>query len=355
MLLNSSLRSLYLHEVPERPWQKVGVDIFTISSRNYLVTVDYLSGFYEVDFLPDMLSETVVCKLKYHFARYGIPDVVVSDNGPQFSADHFMKFARKWEFSHERISPGNSKANGAAEAAVKDAKKFMKKCSEEKSDPYLGLLNVRNTPTEGLSSSPAQRLLGRRTKTCIPTTTSRLQQPYSNLQADRERKEEKQNELAKRLDQHRHDLPPLQPGARVWMQPIDKAKEWQPAVITDKTSSCSYVVEMNGKSYRRNRQFLRPDRSECPEARSPASSSGSTSSVPSTPAPSVPASKVDSPTTSTSPPHTPLKSRIPVLVSPAKATPVKTPVQPRRSKLFEPKSVTTRSGLTTKVQDRLNL
>ncbi|XP_065182348.1 uncharacterized protein K02A2.6-like [Sycon ciliatum] len=119
--------------------------------------VDYLSNFYEVDFLPDTLASTCISKIKYHFARHSIPDVVVSDNGSQFSCREFSAFTVKWEFSNERSSPGNSRSNGAAEAVVKDAKKFMNYCNEEKSDPYLGLLNVRNTPTESLRTSPVQQ------------------------------------------------------------------------------------------------------------------------------------------------------------------------------------------------------
>ncbi|XP_065197566.1 uncharacterized protein K02A2.6-like [Sycon ciliatum] len=166
--------TLFLHPVPDRPWQKVGIDIFTIKSRNYLVTVDYLSNFYEVDFLPDTLASTCISKIKYHFARHGIPDVVVSNNDSQFSCREFSAFAAKWEFSHERSSPGNSKSNGVAEAAVKEVLKFMNKCNEEKSNPYLGLLNVRNTPTESLRTSPVQRLFGRRTRTVLPALNDHL-------------------------------------------------------------------------------------------------------------------------------------------------------------------------------------
>ncbi|RUS77745.1 hypothetical protein EGW08_014504 [Elysia chlorotica] len=47
---------LITHEVPSRPWQKVGTDIFSISGRNYLITVDYFNTFIEVDYLPDRKS-----------------------------------------------------------------------------------------------------------------------------------------------------------------------------------------------------------------------------------------------------------------------------------------------------------
>ena len=50
-------------------------------------------------------------KLKSHFARYGCPDQVVSDNGPQFDCEEFRKFAETWDFEYTSSSPGNIKAN----------------------------------------------------------------------------------------------------------------------------------------------------------------------------------------------------------------------------------------------------
>ncbi|XP_064115055.1 uncharacterized protein K02A2.6-like [Macrobrachium nipponense] len=126
---------LHLHEVPSCPWQKVGSDMSTIEGRNYLVTVDYCSNFFEVDYLPETTSDAVITKLKHHFACHGIPDTLISDNDPQYSSHLFDDFARKWGFCHEPISPGNSKTNGAAEAAVKIAKNLMKKCKKAKEDP----------------------------------------------------------------------------------------------------------------------------------------------------------------------------------------------------------------------------
>lgn len=122
------------------------------------MTVDYFSQFIEVDYLPVADAETVVHKLKSNFARHGIPETLISDDGPQFTSGLFKEFTNTWNISHETSSPGNSKANGAAEAAVKTVKKSLR----AKEDMYLGLLNIRNTPQEGLTTSPAQRLMGRR-------------------------------------------------------------------------------------------------------------------------------------------------------------------------------------------------
>ena len=39
------------------------------------------------------------------FARYGIPDIVVTDNGPQFTSAELSVFAKTWMFTHDRFSP----------------------------------------------------------------------------------------------------------------------------------------------------------------------------------------------------------------------------------------------------------
>ena len=94
---------------------------------DYLLTVDYDSNFCEVDHLPDTKSSTVIRKLKSHFARQGIPDVVFSDNGPQYSSQEFERFSQLWGFQHQTSSPGYPQSNGKAESAVKTAKRLMMK------------------------------------------------------------------------------------------------------------------------------------------------------------------------------------------------------------------------------------
>ncbi len=252
-----SQEPLIVSEVPSRPWAKVGTDIFTLQGRNYLVTVDYFSTFFEVDYLPETTSDVVVHKLKHHFARHGVPDEVRSDGGPQYTSADFKTFAREWNFVHKISSPGNSKSNGAAEAAVKTAKRIMKKSFAAKEDPYIGLLNHRNTPTEGVGTSPAQRLFGRRTKTLLPTTAEQLKpQGYSDSAI---RMEEKKAKVASRYV-HRKELQPISPGTTVMMKPVTPfAKEWREGVVTKPLSPRTYEVQTpDGKHLRRNRRLLRP-------------------------------------------------------------------------------------------------
>ena len=86
--------SLMPHEMPDRPWKRVGVDLFTVHNNDYLITVDYFSNFWELDLLSDTKLATVVRRLKSQFARYGIPDQLISDNGPQFIGEGFRAFSK---------------------------------------------------------------------------------------------------------------------------------------------------------------------------------------------------------------------------------------------------------------------
>ena len=171
--------------MPERPWQKVGVDIMTYKQKDYLNTTDYRSNFWEIDYLRNTTSKTVINKLKAHFARYGIPDSIVSDLRSVFLSDEFRHCREKWGFELYPSSAHHHQSNEKVESSLKTAKRMLTKCMKSGEDQYLGLLDIRNTPTQGVDSSPAQRLFSRRTKTLIPITNSLLH-PNNQSNSDTE-------------------------------------------------------------------------------------------------------------------------------------------------------------------------
>ena len=220
--------TLMSHEVPSRPWEKIATDIFSLDGKDYLVTIDYYSNFWEVDRLPNTKASTTILKLKSHFARYGIPDQVISDNGPQFASDKFADFAKAWDFEHLTSSPGNSKANGKAKSGVKTAKRILKKAVRAGTDPYLAVLDYRNTPTQGMTTSPAQRLMSRRTKTLLPTTQSLLLPGAINLENEKKELRQRQQAQAKYYNRSAKDLPSLSEGDVVRMKPFKLGdKSWR--------------------------------------------------------------------------------------------------------------------------------
>lgn len=130
-------------------------------------------------------------------------------------------------------------------------------------DPYLALLDHRNTPSQGLNTSPAQRLLSRRTRTLLPTKDTLLKPKVSNnkqgLIANSQRLEY-YNRTAKDLDY-------LTSGDSVRVQPFEPCKTWKTARVIRPVSPRSYEVELeSGSVLRRNRRHLR--RNYCPPSTS---------------------------------------------------------------------------------------
>jgi hypothetical protein len=245
---------LLSHAVPDRPWAKVGVDIFTFHEQNYLILVDYLSGYFEVDRLNTKRVTDIVYCLKQQFARHGIPDIVFSDNSP-FGAMEFKQFARNYEFEHQTSSPRYSQANGKVENAVRSAKRLMIKALEDKADPFLALLDWRNTPSEQLHQSPAQILFGRRTRTKLPMAQTLLRTPETD--EARSALTAAKKKQAAYYNRNAREKPALPAGQTVRFKPDDSA-EWRKGMIKNVLPYRSYEIQLeDGTTRRRTSKHVR--------------------------------------------------------------------------------------------------
>lgn len=68
------------HEVPLKPWQKPGADIFELNSMPYLFVVDFYSKYTEIHLLKDRTAGSVITAMKSMYAQHGFPDEVMADN-----------------------------------------------------------------------------------------------------------------------------------------------------------------------------------------------------------------------------------------------------------------------------------
>ena len=81
---------------PSKPWSRIHIDFpGPISGTTYLVVVDAYS-FPEVVKMTSTTSTATANALRDIFSRHGLPEIMVSDNGPQFIASEFQQFCRKW-------------------------------------------------------------------------------------------------------------------------------------------------------------------------------------------------------------------------------------------------------------------
>ena len=156
---------LQQHAFVAHPWSKVGADLWHLHGRTLLVLCDNYSNFIEVENISKITTQSVRKGLIIMFSRYGLPNELVTDNGPQFSSAVFTLFSKSWVFNHITSSPHYSQSNGKAENAVKTVKRLVMKYRDSGQSEYLALLDWRNTPSEGIGTCPAQIFLGCRCKT----------------------------------------------------------------------------------------------------------------------------------------------------------------------------------------------
>ena len=243
-------------EIPTSPWAVLAQDLFTLAGKSYLITVDYYSDFWELDALTDTSSESIVKHTKAHFARYGIPEKVITDNGPQFRAQSYEEFASQWGFNHVTSSPYHSQGNGKAEATVKIAKNMLKKVNQDNQDMNLAILAWQNTPTEEGHYSPVQKLQSRRTRTQLPTISELLKPELpQGIEGEIQRRRLKAKQ---QYDRAAKELPVLKEGQVVRIQPVKHQERWRKGTVLKKVNNRSYLVKTaNGYIYRRNRRHLR--------------------------------------------------------------------------------------------------
>ena len=248
-------------ELPEYLWQKVGTDLFHFKGSTYLIVVDYFSRYPEVQKLASTSSRSVIEVLKTIFSRFGIPEVVVSDNGPQYSSLEFKQFAEAYDFCHTTSSPLFAQSNGQAERTVQTVKKLLK----ESKDPHLALLTYRSTPFPWCNLSPAELLMGRRVRANIPVLNHQLKPEWKFLDEFRQNNQAFKDRQKRDYDRQHgvKTLPPISEDSSVWITSGDQPVSGR--VISPADTPRSYIVETPSGQVRRNRQHL----NQMPESQDP--------------------------------------------------------------------------------------
>ena len=235
-------------KLPATPWQKVGMDLFEWRQSPYLLVVDYYSRYIEIAKLTTTTSTGVINHLKSIFARHGIPQTIVSDNGPQFSSSQFSQFTKEFHIHHVTSSPCYLQANGEAERAVQTVKGLLNRSE----DPYMALLAYRSTPLKQ-GYSPAELLMGRLIRTTLPVISEQLR-PQLPKNKDLKRRDQELKETQKQnYDQRHHasDQAVLETGDEVWITDQNK-----PGEIEENKGPRSYTVHTSSGTIRRNRCHL---------------------------------------------------------------------------------------------------
>ena len=106
---------------PEHPWQHVHIDLAgPFKGIMFLLLVDAHSKWPEIHKMSSTMADHTIAVLRSVFAAFGLPEQVVSDNGPQFTSQEFATFPRSNGVTHICTAPYYPSSNGAVERLVQN-------------------------------------------------------------------------------------------------------------------------------------------------------------------------------------------------------------------------------------------
>ena len=235
---------------PTRPWARLHLDFAgPMFGKMFLVTVDAHSKWIEAVCTPTTSSSVVIDELKTLFAKFGLPETIVTDNGTSFVSQEFEQFLKRNGIKHRTSAPYHPASNGMAERAVQIVKKGLKKVTVGSLSSRLAqiLISYRMAPQSTTGVSPAELLMGRRLRTRLdllkPNTADRVESKQFQQKA-------KHDSTAKARVFH--------VGQAVFMKNVNSSRRWLPGRIVQVTGPVSFLVQLDdGRQKRCHQDQLR--------------------------------------------------------------------------------------------------
>ncbi|KAK4472137.1 hypothetical protein MN116_000435, partial [Schistosoma mekongi] len=218
---------------PDAPWSRIHADFAgPIQGRNYLVVVDAFTKWPEVYHMQSLTSEATIRKVSRLFSCFGVPEVLVTDNGTQFMSSAFKRFCSENGITHMQSPPYHPQSNGQAERFVDTLKRALKKEGGDSVpiqvvDKFLMSYRVTPNPAVPEGKSPAECMFGRKVRTIF---NSMLPQQRTN----KSNGESQQTTIRS-----------FQVGEKVLIRSFRGDRNWEPCVVERRIGKVLYLVRGN--------------------------------------------------------------------------------------------------------------
>ncbi len=230
---------LHIWQWPTAPLKRIHIDFAgPFQGKMFLIIVDAHSKWPEVIIMSSTTAEKTIEALFTFFSRYGLPEQLVSDNGPQFTSQEFETAMKQQGIKHIRSAPYHPSTNGLAERFVQTFKNAMR-ASENDGHTLITRLSTflgryRATPHATTGRSPSELFLQRKFRTKLdllkPDVATTVQ--------------DKQLEQKKYHDQH-SKLRSFTLGQTVTVRDYLSSKKWMSGVIASILGPTMYKVKLS--------------------------------------------------------------------------------------------------------------
>ena len=231
---------------PSRPWSRLHLDFAgPFLGKMFLVLIDAHSKWIETFITPSATSSVVIEELRTTFARFGLPEVIVTDNATCFKSDEFRSLLEQNGIKHLTSAPYHPSSNGLAERAVQILKRGLKKVTSGtlRSRVDTVLCSYRIAPQTTTGVSPSELLLGKRLRTRLdllkPDLTVRVE--------DKQWQQKSTHNVSAKARK-------FSMGDKVYVRNFGQGTRWLHGVIEKITGPVSFIVRMEDGNERRCHQ-----------------------------------------------------------------------------------------------------
>ena len=190
-------------------------------------------------------AKATVTTLRDIFSRHGLPEIIVSNNGPQFTATEFEQFCTSNGILHRSSAAFKSSTNGQAEPVVQILKSAIKQAHLTTADVDAVIANhllvYRTTPHSTTGEPPSLLLMGRRLRNRLDLLTPSLE---THVEA-------RQYSTMVSRTAHR-GLRKFNAGDSVLARNFGRGGKWVRGVVTEVLGSRHYIVKVAGNLWKRH-------------------------------------------------------------------------------------------------------
>ena len=231
---------------PTHVWQRIHIDFAgPFHSHTFLVVVDAHSKWVEVIPMTSTTSQSTILELRKLFAAYGLPEHLISDNGPQFVSTEFESFLKMNGVRHTCSAPYHLQTNGEAERFVQTLKQFLRADKHDRCGVHTKLsrflLSYRSTPNTTTGRTPSELFLKRQIRTRLDLLKPSISETITHNQSQQKHHYDKQTKMRT-----------FEIGEHVLVQNFRGAPKWLSGVIVGTAGNVSYQVRVGSQIWNRH-------------------------------------------------------------------------------------------------------